>query len=221
MRHLPSKPSRKALSGPLALTALTLTLTSLVGFGQPAVAASFDDPEWPCIQRKVPHLSIGQMWSGPAIDEAVEARAKDREIIDLAGRLAVRRTALEGAESLIDAFAKAHASDREPALAGLFLATFERIERDRSAIIAGIGRYAKKQTALSEQIDRRRTELHDLRAVTEPDHDRIEELDDQVTWDTRIFEDRRQSLTYVCETPVILEQRIFALARMILQRLEE
>ena len=33
-------------------------------------AADFSDPDWPCIQRKVPNLSVGQMWSGPIIPEA-------------------------------------------------------------------------------------------------------------------------------------------------------
>ena len=32
-------------------------------------------------------------------------------------------------------------------------------------------------------------------------------------WETRIFRDRAQSLTYVCETPVLLERRAFELAR--------
>ena len=40
---------------------------------------------------------------------------------------------------------------------------------------------------------------------------RIQALD----WDQRIFTERQQSLTYVCETPVILEQRAFALGRII------
>jgi hypothetical protein len=31
----------------------------------------------------------------------------------------------------------------------------------------------------------------------------------------RILQDRQQALSYVCETPVVLEQRLFALARAI------
>jgi hypothetical protein len=51
------------------------------------------------------------------------------------------------------------------------------------------------------------------------DFDRIEELEDTLAWETRIFRDRAQSLTYVCETPVLLEQRAFAIARLIAARL--
>ena len=39
-------------------------------------------------------------------------------------------------------------------------------------------------------------------------------------WDIRIFEDRRQSLVYLCEQPVLLEQRAFALARAIASHME-
>jgi hypothetical protein len=38
-------------------------------------------------------------------------------------------------------------------------------------------------------------------------------LEDRLAWEARIFKERAQSLTYVCETPVLLEQRAFAIAR--------
>ena len=40
-------------------------------------------------------------------------------------------------------------------------------------------------------------------------------LSGRVQWDTRVFEDRRRALTYVCEAPVLIEQRLGALARTI------
>ena len=41
-----------------------------------------------------------------------------------------------------------------------------------------------------------------------------------MTWDTRIFEERRKTIGYACEVPVLIEQRLFALARMIEQSIE-
>jgi hypothetical protein len=38
--------------------------------------------------------------------------------------------------------------------------------------------------------------------------------------DTRIFEERRKTMSFVCEVPVLIEQRLFALARAIQQSLE-
>ncbi len=40
-------------------TLVCLSLSTAAG------AATFDDPEWPCIQRKVEDLSLGIMWPHP------------------------------------------------------------------------------------------------------------------------------------------------------------
>jgi len=42
----------------------------------------------------------------------------------------------------------------------------------------------------------------------------------RVEWDTRIFDERIKTIGYVCEVPVLIEQRLFALARAIQQSLE-
>ena len=39
-------------------------------------------------------------------------------------------------------------------------------------------------------------------------------------WDTRVFTDRQRSLRLVCDQPVLLEQRAFALARIIQDSLQ-
>ena len=45
------------------------------------------------------------------------------------------------------------------------------------------------------------------------------ELETKFAWDRRIFQERSQSLTYVCEVPQLLEQRLGELARLIQARL--
>lgn len=204
---------RAGLRLTLLLPALLLPALS----GGAARAADPTDPEWPCIQRKVPHLSIGQMWAAPPIDDAALNGWRDQpEVKALAPALAVRRTEMTEAESLIDAFAEKAGDAKAERLSILFAGVFSLIDRERSSIIAGIGRYAKKQSELSERIEARRAELETLRAAENPDNDaldKIDELQDALDWDTRIYKDRTQSLRYVCETPVILEKRAFALAR--------
>ena len=180
-----------------------------------ALAADFKDKSWPCIQRKVPTLSIGQMWTGPLVDETVQP---DAEASALARAIAVRRTTLEEAETLIERYAVSLGEDRTEKLAVLFRTVFEQINRERATVISGIGRYAAKQTGLSERVDGLQQELATLEAKDEKsddEWDRLEELQDIVTWDARIYTERAQSLTYVCETPVILEKRAFALAKAV------
>jgi hypothetical protein len=41
-----------------------------------------------------------------------------------------------------------------------------------------------------------------------------------VEWSTRIFEDRRRTVRYVCEVPTLIEQRLFALSRALQQAIE-
>lgn len=189
-----------------------------------AAAADFSDPDWPCIQRKVLHLSTGQMWAG---DPVTPEDLKDWRTLDTVAAaapvLAVRRTSPEEIETVVDRFASDAGADKDDHLRLLFAGVFTLIERERSQIIQGIARYARTQTALTGAIEATQNEITQLGAKkdkTFDDEDRIEELEDQLIWDTRIYKDRQQSLTYVCETPVILEKRAFAIARAIMARLD-
>jgi hypothetical protein len=40
---------------------------------------------------------------------------------------------------------------------------------------------------------------------------------DKLLWDLRVYNDRHQSATYVCEVPTLIEQRVGALARAVQQ----
>jgi chromosome segregation ATPase len=155
------------------------------------------DPDWPCVQRRQPQLSIAQVWGGPVPDEAALALAKTPEIDGLAQILALRRTPIEEAEGKMKAFA----------------AIFEHINSTRDRVMAGITRYAHKQEGMEGQIEDLRRQMSELEAADPQDFDKIDEVEKKLDWSTRIFQDRQQSLTYVCETPVILEQRAFALGR--------
>lgn len=182
----------------------------------PQEALAFNDPDWPCIQRKVLGLSIGQMWNAQLPPEGVNWRS-DPEISELAPLLAARRTTIERAEELVAGLD--WQENRNERLALLFGGIFKIIEQNRSRLIDGISRYANKQSRLSRKIDVEQTELVQMREATKPDDfdalDALEAREDQLTWDTRIYQERNQSLTYVCESPVILEKRAFALARII------
>ncbi len=190
-------------------TSILAAAALLFGLGA-AQAAGPVDPDWPCVQRRVPQLSLGQVWSGPLPDEAVEALAKTPKIQELAARLAQRRMALPEAEAAIAAFAE-DASPEE--VTALYLAVFARIDAARSRVMAGVARYARKQAAMDESIDAQRARFEALAAADPPDFDAVDAAEKELDWSTRVFQERQQSLTYVCETPVILEQRAFALGR--------
>lgn len=183
-----------------------------------AEAAGPPDPDWPCVQRRMPHLSLGQMWSGPAPDAGAADLAQAADVQAVAQAISLRRTDMADAEARIAAFA---AGRDAAALTALAQATFEHIDRQRTAVMAGITRYAHKQEALDRTIHEKRDEFAALEAATPQDFDRMDAVEKDIDWSTRIFRDRQQSLTYVCETPVILEQRAFALLRLIAARLPQ
>jgi hypothetical protein len=184
----------------------------------PAFAAGPPDPDWPCVQRRQPQLSLAQVWGGPLPDEATLALAESPEVQAVAQVIALRRTSMEEAEARIAAFAE----DHDPqALIALFVATFDHINTARDRVMAGITRYAHKQEALDAEIEAARHEFATLSAAEPKDFDRIDAVEERIDWSSRIFQDRQQSLTYVCETPVILEQRAFALGRAVAAHLPE
>jgi hypothetical protein len=194
------------------IRALLLSLAVAAPALAPSFAAGPPEPDWPCIQRRQPQLSLAQVWGGPVPDEATLALAETPEIQSVAGVIALRRTPIADAEARIAAFAATHDAQ---GLVALFVASFDHINAARSRVMAGITRYAHKQEALDAQIEEMRHEFAALEAAEEKDFDRMDALERDLDWSTRIFQDRQQSLTYVCETPVVLEQRAFALGRAV------
>ncbi|GAA0296127.1 hypothetical protein [Rhodovulum strictum] len=195
------------------MTVRALTGAALLALGAATIApaADFSDPTWPCIQRKVEQLSPGIMWPHPVEEQSYDA-ATEAAVKELVGRLVLRRIPLEDLDPVVAAFAAEHGND--PALMGhVFMSAFTIMARQRQAIIKGIEEYSLSQIALSERIDATRVEINTLLDADPLDHDRIDAAEEQLAWDERIYTDRAQSLTYVCETPVILEQRLFAIAQ--------
>jgi len=204
---------KKKLSAPF-LILKSVFLVAL--YAQLAEAATFNDPSWPCQQRKVEQLSLGLMWPYP-LQEDQSGVAFPKDARDLAGHLGLRRLSLEEADRLVAAFVERHPDVTAQQMGGIFAAVFEQLGKARRNVITGIGRYSGKQIALAEKIDAARAEMDTLMAAKDPDFDKVDELEEQLDWDERVYRDRAQSLTYVCETPVLIEKRLYALAKTLLK----
>jgi hypothetical protein len=200
---MPGKPGNLTKAALVAAAALVT----------PAAAAEFDDPEWPCIQRKVEEISLFQMWSGPM---PVGDWQQDRAIRDLAQRIAPRRVTLDEIEPQAREFAdRFEGEERAERLGELFAAVLDNIQRERRLVFDGIGRYALRQASLSERVEEQQAELVRLNGAEEKDWDTIEEAEDRLAWDVRVYRERAQALSYVCESTVLLEQRAFAIGRLL------
>jgi hypothetical protein len=177
-------------------------------------------PDWPCVQIKVPELSPGAIWVGPAIDDVGEKWRSDSAVSDLVRRVAARRTPLEDAGKMVAGFLTGPADERQMKAKLLFAGVFDTLNGERHTVMNGIERLARKRTELAEKIRSDVLNLQALQNAPAPDQAKIGELANEIEWETRIFEDRRKTISYVCEVPVLIEQRLFGLARAIQQSLE-
>jgi len=185
-----------------------------------AQAADSRFPDWPCQQIKVPSLSVAAVWSGPSIDDVGDAWEHDQTVADLVATLSARRTPLTQAEKLIGDFLKGGGADQQQKAKLLFAGLFDTLSRQRSTVMDGIERFSRKQRANAAQIRAEATTLRAEQSAANPDQAKIEDLTERLTWDTRIYDEQRKTISYVCAVPQTIEQRLFALSRAIQQSLD-
>ena len=194
----------------------SLVLAALLLPANAALAAMNTDPDWPCIQRKVPELSLGQIWNGPELPPTAKDWPRDQEIQALVKELAARRVPIEEAQSQIRDFeAGLPADQKSTRMAMLVQGLFDYMNQERSQVISGIARYARNQLELAARLRKEASEVDAMRAKPDADANEVAVRTDRLTWETRVFEERVQSLTYVCEVPTLIEQRLYALAKTV------
>ena len=197
-----------------AVLVATMTLASAPHAADPRF------PDWPCAQLKVPQVSVAAVWAGPAIDDVGDAWEQNAVIRDLVARLAARRTPIDDASKAIEDFMAGDANERQRKAKLLFAGVFATLNRERSEVMSGLERFYRQQRSFAETIRKESAELRRLQDSTDRDQAKTDELANRIDWDTRIFEERRRTISYACEVPVLIEQRVFALARAIQQSME-
>ena len=160
-----------------------------------ARAADPDNPDWPCIQRKVVTLTAEQMWDGGEVEDLAR---EDQGLAKLIAVLASRRVPLEAAAAAIAQFADAQPLERrDHALRQLFAGLLGVVNRDRAIVMSGLERFHERQKARAAEIERQGAAIRQLkeRAASE-DKARAElgAAEDRYNWDVRVFSERQQSL---------------------------
>jgi hypothetical protein len=186
----------------------------------PTLAADPRYPDWPCNQIKVPEMSVTAMWAGPSIDDVDSIWEQDAAVRTLVAQLAARRTPLEDAEKTIADTITGEPAERQRKAKLIFAGLFKALNHERSEVMNGIERFSRKQKEFADQVRSTILQLRELQNTPGHDQAKVDELISRVEWDTRIFDERSRTIGYVCEVPVLIEQRLFALARAIQQSLE-
>ena len=177
-------------------------------------------PDWPCAQAKVPEISLAAVWAGPPLDDIKDKWKSDAKVSALVPKLAARRTSLEDAQKAITEFVAGSAADKATAGKLLFTGLFDTLNAQRSSVLSGLERITRKQRAAAEKIQADAVAMQAMQSASPPDQTKIEELGNQLVWQTRIFEDRQRVAKFVCEVPTAIDQRLFALSRVIQQEME-
>lgn len=198
--------------------AIGILLAAMVSTGA-CLAADPRYPDWPCTQAKVPDISLAAVWAGPPLDDVKDKWKEDAKVSALVAKLAARRTPLEEAQKAITEYLAASA---DKAMAGklLFAGLFDALNAQRASVMNGLERVMRKQREAADKIRADTVTLQALQGASPPDQPKIDELGNQLVWQTRIFEDRRQVVKFVCEVPTAIDQRLFALGRTIQQEME-
>jgi len=183
-------------------------------------AADPRNPNWPCVQAKVPEVSLAAVWNGPPLDDVADKWKNDDRVGALVARLAARRTPLDDAKKTISEFLAGAAAEKVTKGKMLFAGLFDTLNAQRASVMGGLERVTRKQR---EAADKVRSDTLALQALQDdPSHDqaKLDELGNQLMWETRIFEDRHRVIKFVCDVPTAIDQRLFALGRAIQQDIE-
>ena len=199
---------------------VTMAALALALSGTAARAADPRYPDWPCTQAKVPDISLAAVWAGPALDDAETKWKDDAKVSALVSKLSARKMPLDEAEKSVKEFLTGSPSDKTVNAKLLFAGLFDTLNAQRSQVMGGLERVSRKQREAADKIRDETIQLQALQGATPRDDTKVEALSNQLLWETRIFEDRRKVVRFVCEVPTAIDQRLFALGRVIQQEME-
>ena len=205
--------SRRIFCGAMAAVAVCLA--------QSAFALDPRYPDWPCQQLKVPEISIASVWSGPPIDTVDTSKPADPKQAELVAHVAARRTPIEDARKLIGDYLVGTQDEKQQKAVRLFAALYATLNAQRDQVMSGIERFSRKQKGAAEEIRAMAQKMREAQDKANGDPAQSENLASQLAWQTRIFEDRRRSTSYICDVPVLIEKRLFDLGRAIQDDLED
>ncbi|WP_339035014.1 hypothetical protein WHZ78_24530 [Bradyrhizobium symbiodeficiens] len=199
---------------------LAMAVVALALSGTAARAADPRYPNWPCTQAKVPEISLAAVWAGPALDDAETKWKNDSKITALVAKLSARKTPIDEAEKSVKDFLAASSTDKTTNAKLLFAGLFDTLNAQRSQVMNGLERVSRKQREAADKIREETIQLQALQGATPRDEAKVEALGNELIWKTRIFEDRNKVVRFVCEVPTTIDQRLFALGRVIQQEME-
>jgi hypothetical protein len=172
------------------------------------------DPDWPCQQRLVPHLSPATYWTGPAPPAGADWHA-DPKLSALIEAISPRDVPTEDGIAKLTAFAQSlPAAERAKSVPLAFTALVEQTNEERDAVIARLKSLGARQRSLATRIESDEAALQAIPADASGDQAAeragITERHDLLV---RSYHDIGETIRYACQVPSDLDARLGAYAR--------
>lgn len=206
------------------LLGVGFTLALFAATETEAQRAAAGPPDWPCVQRLIPELAWGTIWTGPSPEELEQAWWEDEEVGRVARFATSRATPEEQAQARVREFVGSLTEEQDDAeverrLTLLFAGLFELTNRERRRTIEGIRSASRAQLARLATISAMVDELEERRAEESADAAELERLSEALFWEQRTFQQRQQALPAMCEQPYLLEEKLSRMVRTIMARM--
>ncbi len=160
---------------------------------------------WPCDDPPPGAPDESWLWAGAKFDSSWRA---DPAISSLVTATAQRRMAEVDAVAQISRFA-AGRPDRAGAMTQAASGLIDVIGAEYRVVLDGIIHFNDRQAILAKRLESAYAKLDDVLDGATPDpKSETAALQDQVRWDTRIFEDRQRLLPIMCRIPGVLNARL-------------
>ena len=205
---------------PIVAATAALIIMGMTVATPPARAMDPRHPDWPCHQIEVPTLSLAAFWTGPSVDDVGDAWRNDQTVSDLVLKISARRTPLADAEKAAADFVTGTPDERTKRAKLLIAGVFATLNAERTQVVSGIKRFAARQRELRDKITGELTKMRAGEGTSGQDTADTDKLGEQIAWDTRVFDERRHTIGYVCEVPGVIEQRLGAIARAVQGKLD-
>jgi len=170
------------------------------------------DPDWPCQRPKVAEFPLASVWDGPPIDTNAQGWRDDPEIAALAAEMAQRRVPIADVQAAVAKLDASHDPAAKDKIKRAFGAAFDELVSERAAILAGLDRYGHKQRQMADRI---RAENETAHAAPAPGVAPTDAALQKLQWDVRVYDERRRTISYVCDAPQTIEARIGAVAKIV------
>jgi hypothetical protein len=122
---------------------------------------------------------------------------------------------MEEARKLIADYVVGNEAERQQKAKALFAALYATLNSQRDQVMNGIERFSRKQKAMAESIREETQKLREVQDKATVGQPQNEDVANRLAWQMRIFDERRKATSSVCDVPVLIEKRLFDLAKAI------